>query len=134
MMKTLLTPIVAAALLAGCATSSPPPPPAKAGEEASIPFLNYGGVYNWVADGSSAVYIQDQHRRWYHATLMSSCHDLPFAEGIGIETRGGDRLDRFGTILVRGQRCPISSFVTSEGPPKKAKKHKVVADKAPDAR
>jgi len=124
MNRLILMPLAAAALLAGCASSAPPPP-ARLGEEASIPFLNYGGVYNWVADGTRALYIQDTHRRWYHATLMSSCIDLPFAEGIGIETRGGDRLDKFGTILVRGDRCQITSFVTSEGPPKKAKKHKL---------
>ena len=89
--------------------------------EASIPFVNHG-VWNWQADGSRGVYVQDQHRRWYYARLMSNCFDLPFAQAIGFETRGIDTLDRFGTVIVGGQRCPITSFTQSDGPPAKAKK------------
>lgn len=92
--------------------------------EASIPFVNMGSIQNWRADGDSALYIQDAHRKWYHATLMGPCTDLPFANAIGIETRGIDTLDRFGTIVVRHQRCAIQSFVASGPPPKKSKPHK----------
>lgn len=92
--------------------------------EASIPFVNMRSIEDWRADGDSALYIQDIHRKWYHATLMGSCVDLPFAETIGIETRGIDTLDHFGTIIVRHQRCAIRSLVESGPPPRKAKSHK----------
>lgn len=92
--------------------------------EVSIPFVNMGSIEDWRADGDSALYIQDVHRKWYHATLMGPCSDLPFANAIGIETRGVDTLDRFGTVIVRHQHCAIQSFVASGPPPKKPKPHK----------
>ncbi|WP_313809275.1 DUF6491 family protein [Sphingobium sp.] len=107
-------------LIAGGTASAAKQPPARS--EASIPFVNHGGVWNWQADGSRGVYVQDQHRRWYYAQLMGNCHDLPFANAVGFETRGIDTLDRFGAVIVRGQRCPIISFTHSDGPPAQAKK------------
>lgn len=124
MTKRLLLVWAIAAPLAGCATSPAPRAAPPMGQEASIPFLNHRGVDNWAADGSRALYLQDGFRRWYHATLFAPCTELPFATAIGIETRGNDTLDRFGAILVRGQRCQIDSLVTSGPPPRKAKRHK----------
>ncbi|WP_242124492.1 DUF6491 family protein [Sphingobium sp. Sx8-8] len=118
-MKTMIALLAAPLLIAGGALSAAPVQP-KA--EASIPFINHGGVWNWQADGSRGLYVQDQHRHWYYATLMGNCYDLPFANAVGFETRGIDTLDRFGTVIVRGQRCPIVSFVQSDGPPVKAGK------------
>ena len=109
-------------MMAGCGTAPQPAP--RLGQDASIPFLNHRGVDNWAADGDRAIYLQDAFRRWYHATLVGPCTELPFATRIGIETRGNDTLDRFGTLLVRGQRCQIESLVTSGPPPKALKRHK----------
>jgi hypothetical protein len=120
-MKTMIALLAAPLLMAGGSLSAAPVQ-AKAESEASIPFVNHGGVWNWQADGSRGLYVQDQHRRWYYAKLMSNCYDLPFANAVGFETRGIDTLDRFGTVIVRGQRCPIVSFTRSDGPPVKAKK------------
>lgn len=92
--------------------------------EASIPFVGMRSIEDWRADGDGALYVQDIHRKWYHATLMGPCIDLPFTETIGIETRGIDTLDKYGTILVRHERCAIKSFVESGPPPKKIKPHK----------
>ncbi|WP_176591436.1 DUF6491 family protein [Sphingobium sp. EM0848] len=114
-MKTLIAFLAAPLLAAGAMASAASP-------EASIPFVNHGGVWNWQADGSHGLYVQDQHRRWYYAKLMGNCFDLPFANAVGFETRGIDTLDKFGTVIVRGQRCPIMSFTLSYGPPVKAKK------------
>lgn len=96
-------------------------------EEASIPFVHHGGVRDWQAEGDEKLYIQDQHRQWYVATLMGPCSDLPFTTVIGIETRGPDTLDRFATILVRGQRCALISLVKSDPPPKKVKGKRKIA-------
>lgn len=90
---------------------------------ASIPFANAGGVDNWRADGDGAVYFQDQHRHWYRATLMGVATDLPFAEHIGIESGPGGTLDRFGAIVVGGQRYAFASFDRVDGPPAKHAKN-----------
>src|SRR3546814_5301598 len=117
---------VIAAVFAGESSKGATPDP----KEAVIPFVNSGSIRDWSADGREAIYIQDVHGQWYHAKLMSSCTDLPFTETIGFETRGTDTLDKFGTIIVRHDRCPIQSMVKSAPPPSQAKHHKQAADKA----
>lgn len=117
--------IVAAAIFAGESRGTAPPTP----KEASIPFVNTGSIRDWAADGTRAVYVQDVHGNWYHAKLLSNCIDLPYVETIGFETHGPDTLDRFGTLLVRGHRCPIETMVKSAPPPSKRKHHKQNTDK-----
>lgn len=95
--------------------------------EASIPFVNHGGIRDWQENGDDSLYIQDQHRQWYIATLMGTCTGLRFATVIGIETRGTDTLDRFGTIMVRGDRCALTSLVKSDPPARKAKGQRTIA-------
>lgn len=90
--------------------------------EMSIPFVSHGGIRDWRAIDRDTLYVQDIHRNWYRAELMTNCFDLPYAEAIGFEARGTDRFDRFSSVIVRGQRCPLQSFVASGPPPKKAKK------------
>lgn len=87
--------------------------------EASIPFVNHGGIRNWRADGRDAVYVQDVSGKWYRATLMGNCTDLPFAEAVGFDAGAIGRLDKFSSVIVRGQRCPFTSFVASAPPPSK---------------
>jgi Family of unknown function (DUF6491) len=118
---------LAAFLIVSPAQAKKPPVERVLGVEASIPFADSVGIDNFQADGDQAIWIQDQFRRWYHATLFRTCFDLPFAEVVGFETRGTSTLDRFGAIIVKGDRCPIQSLVTSGPPPKKAKKLKPAA-------
>lgn len=93
--------------------------------EAYIPFANHGGVRDWRADGRDVVYFQDRQRRWYKAELMSPALDLPYTLFIGIDSGATDRLDRWSTLYISGQRYQIRSFAKIEGqPPKKAKKGK----------
>lgn len=87
------------------------------GVDARIPFVNMGSIRDWRADGDDALYVQDQQRNWYRATLMGPCNDLNFAERIGFETRGTNQLDRFATVIVGRERCALSSLVTSAPPP-----------------
>ena len=86
------------------------------GVEASIAFPSYGTIRNFEADGDDGIWIEDQRRDWYYATIIGYCPDLDFAQAIGIDTRGTSRLDKFGAIVVRGQRCAFGSFVTAEKP------------------
>ena len=108
--------LLAAAPLPALAQEQPAPP-----AEASIPFVNHGGVDDWRAEGSQTIYFRDSHGQWYKGILFMPAFDLPFVETIGIETRGSDTLDKFGTIIVHGQRYPLQSLVKVDGPPK----HKV---------
>ena len=89
--------------------------------DASIAFANHGGVYSWRTEGDSTVYFEDQHRHWYRATLFAPAFDLPFVERIGIDSGPMGTLDRFGAVIVKGQRYPFRSFVAVDGPP--VKKH-----------
>lgn len=90
--------------------------PRALGVEASIAFPAHGTIRNFEADGDDGVWIEGPRGDWYYAKLIGTCPDLGFVQAIGIDTRGSARLDKFGTILVRGQRCAITSFVTAEKP------------------
>ena len=91
-------------------------------QEASIPFVNHGGIRDWRSGDRDTLYIQGRNRQWYEATLMAPAHELPFAWAIGFDTGPMDRLDRFSSIIVRGQRYPIVSLVKVDGPPARASK------------
>ncbi|WP_066812943.1 DUF6491 family protein [Sphingomonas asaccharolytica] len=131
MIRTLTIAMLAAVSLASVATpvfakqQDRTWPADKLGKETSIPFIGTIGLYNFEADSDRGVWLQDQQRRWYYATVVGPCTGLPFANRIGVDTRfGGTQLDRTGTLLVDRQRCPINSLVASNGPPPKAKKAK----------
>ena len=102
--------------------SAKDPKPRALGVESAIPFAS-SSINNWQADGTAALYVQDLHNKWFHATLIGSCTRLPFANAIGFDAgRALNTLDRFSSIIVGGQRCPLTSLVTSAPPPRKAKK------------
>jgi hypothetical protein len=108
------TVLVSAGVVAQQAGSS-----ASAPAEASIPFVNQRGVRDWQAAGDDKVYVQASGGQWYLATLAVNVPDLPFAQAIGFETKGLDRLDRFGSVVVAGNRYPLKSLVESGPPPRK---------------
>ncbi|TFI58340.1 hypothetical protein E2493_10155 [Sphingomonas parva] len=87
--------------------------------QASIPFVNLRGIRDFRAEGRDAVYLQDRARNWYRAELAGPCYGLPFAHAIGVDTRGGNGLDRFGSLIVEGNRCPVLSLIRSAAPEKR---------------
>lgn len=95
--------------------------PPKAQPEAAIPFINHGGIYNWIATDDRTIYFEDNHHKWYKATLMSPSSELPFAWHIGVRNRGSDRLDRWASIIIGNQSYPLQSFVQVDGPPPRHK-------------
>ena len=96
-----------------------PPPPAAA--EAQIPFADRN-IRNWQVVDDKTVLIQDNGRKWYKATLFGTCINLSFAqERLGFDSSPSGTFDKFSAILVRGQRCPLSSLVETTAPPKKSK-------------
>jgi len=93
-------------------------PTDQLGKETRIPFIGTLNLYNFETDGDRGAWLQDQRRRWYYARVVGRCLGLSVATRIGVDTRfNGDSLDRTGTLLVDGQRCPIDSLTTSAGPP-----------------
>ncbi len=114
--KLLIAPLVALGLAAAPAFAhSPQPAPAQ--PEASIPFINMGGIRDWRAEGDRTIYIQDSGRHWYKATLMNRAIDLPFTEAIGFDTGPIDRFDHFSSVVIRGQHYAVQSLVRVAGPP-----------------
>jgi len=114
--------------LLACAAMADTPAPAQApAPEAQIAFANHGGIYNWQVVDNRTVLIQSQNRKWYKATLFSTCFDLPFAERLGFESNSDGSFDKFSSIQVRGQKCPLVSLVETTAPPKKSKAKKSAA-------
>jgi hypothetical protein len=91
------------------------------GVDATLSFPNSGNIRDWRADGTEALYVQDNRGQWYRAALFGPCNELMTANQIAFLTRGPDQLDKYSTIVVRGQRCSFNSFVTSAAPPKHEK-------------
>ena len=133
--------ILAAAGAAAAADTTPPPAASAASAAAApasaaevrIPFANHGGIWSWQVENSTTMLIQSQNRKWYRATLMSSCFDLPFAETVGFETNPDGSFDKFGAVKVRDQRCPLVSLVETAAPAKKVKNVKPSPKLAPPA-
>lgn len=98
-----------------------------AAPEARIPFANHGGIYNWQVLDNRTVLIQGQNRKWYKATLFSACIDLPFTQRLGFKSNADGSFDKFSSLKVRGQNCPLVSLVETTPPAKKAKAKKTDA-------
>lgn len=86
------------------------------GVEAKIVFPNQGAIRNFEADGNDGIWLEDRQRRWYYADFVGGCQELNFAQAIGFDTRGSPSFDKFSTIIVAGERCPIASLVTANKP------------------
>jgi Family of unknown function (DUF6491) len=115
-------------LVCAAMADTPAPAPAQApAPEAQIAFANHGGIYNWQVVDDRTVLIQSQDRKWYKATLLSPCFDLPFAERLGFESNSDGSFDKFSAIQVRSQKCPLTSLVETTAPAKKAKAKKTGA-------
>lgn len=114
-MRKFLAVATLSALVAGCAGGADYAS-APIGPQASIPFANHGNVRDFHAVSDDTVFLQTRNRQWYRADLIGPCMGLPYALGIGIDARPQGTLDRFGTILVDGQRCKIGSLTPSETP------------------
>jgi hypothetical protein len=121
-MKKILFALAATAALAAPPAAAAPPAPAAppaAGEEVSIPFVHFGGIWNFEAQDDEIVYLQDRGRNWYRARLNGPCLDIGWANAIGVDTRGSPNFDRFSTLIVGHQSCSIESLTRSGPPPKR---------------
>lgn len=117
--------------LSAAAATEPAKEARELGVESSIVFPSDASIRNWQADRDRGIWVEGRRGEWFYGTFASFCRDIDFAQAIGVDTRGVSRLDKFATILVRGERCPLTSFVTSAAPP--SKKEKKAADDAAKA-
>ncbi len=83
---------------------------------ASIPFSEFGRIYDWLADGRTGIYIESEDRKWFHATFMAPCENLPFTEHVGFHTTPPLPIDKFDSIEVRGENCAFQSLEAVPGP------------------
>ncbi len=111
-MNRLAAAAFAAALLAAGCSAAPPEPSASA----SIPFVRFGGIENWAADGTRGITLKSVTGHYYRATFMAPCIELPYAERIGVDVDGTPDLDKFDAIVVRGERCTFASLNEIEIP------------------
>jgi hypothetical protein len=77
---------------------------------ASIEFVSLGGIDDWRAEGNRAMLIKGLNGGWYRAEFFAPCAGLQFRNRVAFVTDGTDRLDRFSSILVDGERCWFRSF------------------------
>jgi hypothetical protein len=112
-MKTLIAILLAASPLPLAAEEAPP---REVGVEGNISFPAQGGIRNFRADNDRGVWLEDRQRNWYYASFLGPCPEIRFAQGIGIDTRGSARFDRFSKILVGDNACAIATLVTADKP------------------
>jgi hypothetical protein len=123
--------LVGGALSAASISAHADNPQPTAAAEAQIPFADRN-IQNWQVVDDKTVLIQDNGRKWYKATLFGTCINLSFAQDrLGFDSSPGGTFDKFSAILVRGQRCPLSSLVETTAPPKKSKAKKPEPAAAP---
>lgn len=115
-MKTLIV-TLAAILAAAPAVASAASPPLE--REARIPFVRYNSVRTFRPVSDTIVYLQDQRRNWYRATLAVPCFNIQSALRLGIDTRYGGTLDNSSSFIANGERCRIHSLVRSAPPPRR---------------
>lgn len=113
--------IAVAAALAGCATAAPPPAAVSAAETV-IPFIGSLSSIEWKAVSDEAAYVRGGRGEWYLVRTTNRCTRLRSASSLGFDVSALDQLDRYGALLVGGQRCPVASIVRADPPPKRVRR------------
>ena len=107
-MNRLILAVLAAAALAGAAKAQPSSPPVS-DKQASIPFVDYGGVTDWRTTAAGDLLLRGTGDDYYRAQFMGPCPNLGYAMRIGIPGGAMDSLDRFSNVYVDGMACPLKS-------------------------
>lgn len=82
----------------------------------SIRFVDHGSIEDWRAEGNKAIVIETVNNRWYRATFFLPCQELPYSESVAFVTSPRGTLNRFGSIIVRGERCQFESLEEIDDP------------------
>lgn len=110
-----LTTAAVAVLVTGCASVPRAEEPPLA-ERAVLHFADIGGIRTWRNDGRDALLIEGRNGQWYRATFFGACHELPFASAIYFVTDTTGDLDKFSSVIVRGERCYFKTFQRTDDP------------------
>ena len=121
-LSLIVLPFAALAMVPAAAHAEDAKPAADKSAPDYIPFANHGGVRDWRAEDHDTIYFQDRKRRWYKAELVRPAFELPSTIFLGLDTEPGDRLDKWSTLYIEGERYQLSSFERIEGQPPKRKK------------
>lgn len=116
--------LIAAAVAASPAVALAPSDDAARPEEARIPFIGFNAIRTFHPVSDEIVYLQDQRRNWYRATLFGPCYNIQSALRLGVDTRFGSTLDNTSSFLVEGRSCRIQSLVRSDPPPRRARRNR----------
>ena len=92
--------------------------PVLNGPEASIPFINHGGIYDFHVENDRGIWVQARDRKWYYGKFFSPCIGIETALRVGFQGGPTDTLDRFGAVVSRGAgRCVLTRLRASTPPP-----------------
>jgi hypothetical protein len=108
-MKTLILTVAAVCSIAGLAHAQTIRP-AVANKQATIPFVDYGGVQDWRATPQGDLLLRGNGANYYRAQFIGPCPNLKFGMRIGIPGGAMDSLDKFSTIYVGRDACPLKSL------------------------
>jgi hypothetical protein len=111
-------------LMAAFATLAAAAPPPRPGAETAIPFVGSQGVLDWQAAGDDSLYVRGYNGRWYFVRTMGRCPRLVDALTLGFVASAADQLDRHGTVLAEGIRCPVDSVTYAAAPPPSKRRHR----------
>ncbi|MCB4358825.1 DUF6491 family protein [Quatrionicoccus australiensis] len=89
--------------------------------QASIPFVNRGGIRDWVVEDDANLLLQDRQGQWYRARLVGPAYYLAHSKGLLFATGPSGTLETFDSVVVYGQKYPIISL-TRIDPPKLKRK------------
>ena len=102
------------------ATGAPLANDAQPPGDASIPFANDGGIYDWRGDGTRGIWVQAANHKWFYGTFRSTCVGLDTANAVGFVASPSGELDHWSYVLIHGSiPCRFASFTTSEAPPRR---------------
>lgn len=110
--------LLAALLFSTPALAVPQAPAAPTGPETAIIGFRQDGMADYRIDPPRGIYLRaSSDGKWYYLHVRPNCPRLAAADGFGVETGPGGRLDKFSTITVQGDRCWLTSVTPSPEPP-----------------
>jgi hypothetical protein len=90
---------------------------ANARVDASIPFANHGGIYDWHPNGTKGIWVEGADRQWYYGTFFGTCLGINTALRVGFVPEVTGEFNRWSSIIVPHEnRCQLSTFEPSVAP------------------
>ena len=90
---------------------------ANARVEASIPFADHGGIYDWRPNGTKGIWVQAADRQWYYGTFFGTCFGLDTSPRVGFVPEVTGEFNRWSSIIVPHEpRCHLATLEPSVAP------------------